>query len=207
MFLMRTEHSFKFFCFTTLSCWPLDLSMIIVWITTFNHNIHLANINEGQTVNVESKCPHVFFRLERRRFSIWLRFLWRSEFSWLQRVLCSLPRAHTWNTQTHNFIYCWKETSKVAAFVRALWVSDISSPFLCHSTVDCSIHIGWCFNVLIHFRKLHGYKIIPGLEGINIPYYFSKLSDLQIAIQLRNLLTPLLSTENCGSLKSCSLAQ
>ncbi len=98
---MRIEHSFQFCCFTTLSCWPLDLSMIIVWITTLNHNIHLANINEGQTVNVESKCPHVFFRLERRRFSIWLRFLWRSEFSWLQRVLCSLPRAHTWNTQKH----------------------------------------------------------------------------------------------------------
>lgn len=122
MFLMRTEHSFQFCCFTTLSSWPLDLSMIIVWITALKHNIHLANINEGQTVNVESKCPHFFFRLERRRFSIWLRFLWRSEFSWLQRVLCSLLRAHTWNTKTHSLSYRRKVTCKVAAFVRALWL-------------------------------------------------------------------------------------
>ncbi len=181
---MRIEHSFQFCCFTTLSCWPLDLSMIIVWITTLNHNIHLANINEGQTVNVESKCPHVFFRLERRRFSIWLRFLWRSEFSWLQRVLCSLPRAHTWNTQKHIIlVIVEKRLAKLQHLLESH--GSLISPFLCHSTVDSSIHIGWCFNVLIHFRKLHGYKVNPGLEGFNIPYYFSKWSDLQIAIQLR----------------------
>lgn len=84
-------------------------------------------------LRLKRQCPHFFFRLVRTRFSTWLRFLWRSELSWVQRVLCSLLRAHIWNTHAHIYTFFFRSYS--LAFLPLLrhllerYSSDISSPF------------------------------------------------------------------------------